>query len=315
MEVLGNTFYFDWEISLMVWLQSHLGAAGALLANFFSMFGEELLMVAVLGFLYWCYDKKFGTYAGFNLLTANLWNPMIKNVCLRRRPYMDNPEILCLRQVDAEGDIYDVITQGYSFPSGHSTGAAALYGSIAAYKKKKRLSIIAYALILLVGVSRFCLGVHYPTDVLAGWALGFLAINVVSLMMKKIKKRWIVHAILLVTGAAGFFYCESTDYFTSYGMLLGFAVAVPFEEKYVNFEGTRSVVRSVLRIAGGCAIFFGLNTLLKLPFSSKFLSDGSTLSHIVRTLRYAIVLFVDMGVYPMIFKLTANIGTGKKVKD
>ena len=312
MEVLGNTFYFEWEVNLMVWLQSHLGQAGVLLANFFSMFGEELLMVAILGFLYWCYDKKFGVYVGFNLLVANLWNPMIKNICLRRRPYMDNSEILCLRQVDAEGDMYDVITQGYSFPSGHSTGAAALYGSIATYKKKKWILIIAYSIILLVGISRFCLGVHYPTDVLVGWALGFIAILIVPLMMKKIKKRWVVYSILLISGAVGFFYCESTDYFTSYGMLLGFAFAVPFEEKFVNFEGTRSVIRSILRIAGGSAIFFGLNTLLKLPFSSEFLSDGSTLSHVVRTLRYAIVLFIDMGVYPLLFKATAKTKVGVK---
>ena len=302
LEALGNTFYFDWEVNLMVWLQAHLGAFGEMLANVFSMFGEEMLMVAILGFLFWCYDKEFGKFVGLNLLTANVWNPMLKNVCCRRRPYMDNPEIACLRQVDSEGDIYDVITQGYSFPSGHSTAAAATYASLPAYQKKKKwLAIISYGLILLVGVSRFCLGVHYPTDVLVGWALGFLAIALIQLLMKKVKKR-VAYLILIVIALPGFFYCESTDYYSAFGMLIGYCLGVEFEEKHVNFETTRSVLFSVLRVAGGGIIFFGLNELLKLPFSSEFLAGGSFLPHLVRTLRYTAVLFTLIGLYPMLFR-------------
>lgn len=312
MEVLGNTFYFDWEVSLIVWLQAHLGSFGETLANFFSMFGEEMLMVAIIGFLYWCFDKEFGKFVGLNLLTANVWNPMLKNICIRRRPYMDNPEIACLRQVDSEGDIYDVITQGYSFPSGHSTAAAATYASLPAYQKKKKwLAIASYVLILLVGVSRFCLGVHYPTDVLVGWALGFLAVALLPLLMKKVKRRT-AYLILLVIALPGFFYCESTDYYTALGMLIGYCIATEFEAKYVNFEMTRSVLFSLLRVAGGAAIFFGLNEVLKLPFSSEFLAGGSFLPHLVRTLRYTVVMFTDIALYPMLFRPVEARLTKKK---
>ena len=302
MEVLGNTFYFDWEVSLMIWLQAHLGSFGEALANFFSMFGEEMLLVVILGFLYWCYDKEYGKFVGLNLLSANVWFPMIKNICMRRRPYMDNPQIACLRRVDAEGDIYDVITQGYSFPSGHSTAAAAAYGSLPAYRKKKTwLAPVCYCLIFLVGVSRFCLGVHYPTDVLAGWAVGFLAIGLIPLLLKKVKRR-VAYLILILVALPGFFYCESTDYYTSFGMLIGYCLAIEFEEKHVNFAMTRSVLFCLLRIAGGAAIFFGLNAVLKLPFSSEFLENGTFLSHLVRTLRYTVVMFTDIGLYPMLFR-------------
>lgn len=67
-----------------------------------------------------------------------------------------------------------------SFPSGHAMMSAVVYltlgGMLAAAQKTRRLKAFALgfaiALTLLVGFTRVYLGVHYPTDVLAGWALG-----------------------------------------------------------------------------------------------------------------------------------------------
>lgn len=67
-----------------------------------------------------------------------------------------------------------------SFPSGHATGSAATYLTLGAllarFQERRRLKlfILAYAvaLTLLVGLSRLYLGVHWPSDVLAGWTLG-----------------------------------------------------------------------------------------------------------------------------------------------
>ena len=61
----GITFYFDWEVALQEWLQSVIGTGiGVKIASAITMFGEELIMIAVLGFLYWCYDKEFGRFVG-----------------------------------------------------------------------------------------------------------------------------------------------------------------------------------------------------------------------------------------------------------
>ena len=67
-----------------------------------------------------------------------------------------------------------------SFPSGHSAMSAVVYLSLAAllarmefsYKIKIYIMTIALLLTFLVGLSRIFLGVHYPTDVLGGWAIG-----------------------------------------------------------------------------------------------------------------------------------------------
>ena len=76
---------------------------------------------------------------------------------------------------------------------------------------------------------------------------------------------------------------------------------MPFEKKFVNFKETRSIIRSVLRVLGGGALYFGLNTLLKLPFSKELLESATLLSFMIRTVRYAVIIFVLIGVYPLAF--------------
>ncbi|MBR5641778.1 MAG: phosphatase PAP2 family protein [Firmicutes bacterium] len=309
--VLGNYLYYDWEMLLMEWLQSHLPTSGPvfwLLSNL-SAFGEQLLLVAIMGFLYWGLNKEFGKYLGLNVLVANVWVPMIKNVVLRLRPYfVEGYNVKILRLVDSGADPYDVAAQGYSFPSGHSANAATLYGALAAHEKKRKiLWVLAIVLPLLVGFSRVFVGAHFPTDVLCGWILGVIIVALIPWLRKKIKSRAAFYALLLLLTVPGFFYCTSNDYFSSLGMLLGFMIAEPFEEKFVNFENTPNLVRCVLRTIGGAAIYFGLNEVLKMPFSSEVLNAGDLTAYLIRTLRYTIVIFVDIGVYPMLFKATDKL--------
>lgn len=309
-----NTFYFEWEVALMEFIQAHLGNFGVAFASFWTLFGQEIVMIAVLGFFYWAYDKKCGKYIGLNIITGAIIFPMVKNIFLRNRPYMAHSTIKCLKPVDPEADIMDINAQGYSFPSGHSTNSMLTYGSIARYQKKKVITVIMSIVIFLVGVSRFCVGVHYPTDVLCGWAIGLLAMFVMPYISSKFDKQWKLYVILLVLALPGFFYCTSNDFYTSYGMMLGGFGGFLFEEKYVNFKETRSVLQTIIRVVVGACLFFSLNTALKLPFSEEFLESGTTLALIVRTIRYTLVIFYLIGMYPMLFKYFDKIGK-KKVEN
>jgi undecaprenyl-diphosphatase len=207
----------------------------------------------------------------------------------------------------------DVAAQGFSFPSGHSSNAVTVYGSLAAHEKKNKLLwTLAIVLPLLVGFSRMFVGAHYPTDVLGGWALGVIVVLLVPWLRKISKNRWLFYGILLLTAVPGIFYCKTDDYFTSFGMLLGFILAEPFEERFVKFENTSNIFRCILRTIGGGLLYFGLNTLLKLPFPKELLDAGTLVSHLIRTLRYAAVIFAVIGVYPMVFKLTGKLWKKKE---
>jgi undecaprenyl-diphosphatase len=69
----------------------------------------------------------------------------------------------------------------HSFPSGHSTGAMAAYGTLGLWTVAAYPIIAVFLLlwIFLVGISRVYLGAHYPSDVVAGWILGLVFVLVV----------------------------------------------------------------------------------------------------------------------------------------
>ena len=295
---MGNTFYLNWEPTLMVWLQNLLGDAGATIATFVTMLGEETVMVAILGFIYWCYDKKFGVYVGTNLMVGLVANPMIKNVFLRYRPYMVHSEVKCLKPVH-EGDLYDPLLQGYSFPSGHTSNSSTMYFSLPVYGKKKWLVVIGMLIPFLVGLSRVCLGVHYPTDVMAGWLLGAVVVAVMTFLQKKIQIKWKLYLLTTILTLPGCFYCTSNDYFTCFGMMLGFFAASLFEEKYVKFENTKDVKKSMIRVVGGLAVFLLANVVLKAIFG---LINIEEIANLLRVIRYGLLVYITMGVYPLAFR-------------
>jgi membrane-associated phospholipid phosphatase len=80
----------------------------------------------------------------------------------------------------------------YSFPSGHSFGALCFYGVLAAIfaarahgkPAKSFIWIVAAVLIAMIGLSRIYLGVHYPSDVIAGYCAGAVWVAAVGLMDK-----------------------------------------------------------------------------------------------------------------------------------
>ena len=309
---MGNTFYFGWEVDLIEWIQTNMGKVGEYAARVMSFIGGETFSLLVLIAVLFCYRKEVGKRVSCSVLMAGIWFPMIKNVALRVRPYMAHPDrAKVLQVVEADADPMDIVQQGYSFPSGHGATAVSLFGTLAMDVRKRWMWFVAIIMPLLIGLSRIAVGVHYPTDVLCGWVVGLLAIGFNVLLQKKVQKEWVRYAIMVALALPGLFWCRSRDYFSALGLLIGAAFAFPYEAKYIQFKDTRNVWAMILRTVGAFAVYYALNTLLKLPFSKEFLDNGTLAAGLVRTARYAVVLFVALAVYPRVFPIFEKIGKKK----
>lgn len=138
----------------------------------------------ILAIVLLCFKKtrKTGICLGAVLLIGEiLGNQILKKIFERPRPYTVNPSVeLVIEKLSS-----------FSFPSGHSR--CAVECAIAIYANNKKWGIAAIVLAVLTCLSRMYLYVHYPTDVLAGAALGIidglLAIFIIKKVGEYIAKR------------------------------------------------------------------------------------------------------------------------------
>jgi len=127
----------------------------------------SLVTLSVVGYLLLRRQYNLVVLVVVTVVGSGILTQVLKSAYARPRPAL----------VPGLMDVLDA-----SFPSGHSSGAAAVYltlGSLLARLQRRRVLEIyvlalAVALTLLVGISRVYLGVHYPSDVVAGWLLGAL---------------------------------------------------------------------------------------------------------------------------------------------
>jgi undecaprenyl-diphosphatase len=96
----------------------------------------------------------------------------------------------------ARPDVLEPLTdeRGFSFPSGHSALGMVAWGVLAVLVMRSRLPLnvrrgvvaVLGVLIVLIGLSRVWLGVHYPTDVLAGWTAGAVIVLVYARLTRRV---------------------------------------------------------------------------------------------------------------------------------
>lgn len=148
---------------LLLWFQSIETPVLTLFFKVITEVGSDAIYILFVAWLYWCVDSRKGEKWAYLVLGSALLNGMVKIAVKGVRPFQANVGITAIDSTTATG---------YSFPSGHSQASSA-FGSFLALEYKERwIKIVGIGTLLLIGTSRLYLRVHWPTDVLAGWALG-----------------------------------------------------------------------------------------------------------------------------------------------
>ena len=99
---------------------------------------------------------------------------------------------------------------------------------------RKTLLGLAIAIPLLVALTRMYLGAHYLTDVVCGLAIGTGMVFLVNWLWNVVPNKMYIFYGILVIGLAGFFYCTTNDFYTSYGIMFGLTCGFLLEHKVVR---------------------------------------------------------------------------------
>ena len=159
----------DWLLALdgglLLWIQAHLRGLLDPAVCWYTHLGDAGLLWIVLTVLLLIprRTRKAGAVSALALVLSLLCtNMVLKHLVSRPRPWLDVAGLVPL--VDEHDP--------NSFPSGHTSAALAAACAWLHTLPRRWMRVSALALAMLMGLSRLYVGVHYPTDVLAGALVG-----------------------------------------------------------------------------------------------------------------------------------------------
>ena len=277
--------------------------------------GEAVFIVAAI-VVFWCLSKSCGYYMMTVGFAGTIINQFLKLWFRIPRPWVKDPNFTIVESARAEAT-------GYSFPSGHTQNAFAVFGSPARFFKNTVLRIVFIFLIALTAFSRMYVGVHTPLDVgvslIVGTILVFVIYPFFRDMDKSPKKVYIIFGIFIVLAAAFVAFVELYDFpadidaenyasglknaymilFCAIGLMLTFFI----DTKYVHFHTQAVWWEQIIKVVVGLAILLALKSVLKAPLLALF--GGHSVAHGVRY--FIVILFAGI-VWPMTFKFFAKLG-------
>ncbi|WP_295114279.1 phosphatase PAP2 family protein [uncultured Methanobrevibacter sp.] len=291
--MFGTVFYFPWEIYLILFLQSSLPD---FVLGFFKVVAN-VVSKNVLAFIfisvYLVYNKDWGKFTLLSLCVAGVCCEFIKVTVARLRPYAVVDKIKCIYANVPGQNPLDFKIQGYSLPSGHSMMATNLFLAIPIYIRNIPYVAIGLIGVLIVALSRVGLGVHFPTDTIAGFIIALVIILILSYIFDRIENRAYLYLGIVVLSILGIVFCPVISYIKYVALASGISLGFLFEEKYVNFENPKSKRDAIVRFVGALILFALLFGLIPK------LAGGGEL---IDCIKYSLFTFIILAVYPLAFK-------------
>lgn len=166
----NNTSWFDEPIyNFIISFKDYALTSVMRIISFFAS-AKWLIGICLVCLISLLWKKYYSLYLMCTLFFSTGCNLILKAILKR-----DRPSVLWLTN-----------ETGFSYPSGHAMASMAFYGAIMVLVKysnvssKKAVYISTGILIFLIGVSRVYLGVHYPSDIIGGWIMGYIILCVLD---------------------------------------------------------------------------------------------------------------------------------------
>jgi membrane-associated phospholipid phosphatase len=276
----------EWGIDFIIAVQTIRSPVLDVFFQGVTFLGNAEFYLLLAPIIIWSVNYRLGARLGILLLFSSYINEALKNLFMQPRPCDPRPD-LCVDHAE-----------GYGIPSGHSQNAIVFWGVIAEWIGKAWAWIAAILLMIMIGISRIYLGVHFPTDVFVGWAIGIVILGIYLRVGKRVEK-WLgglsltAQILLALLLPLLLLAIQPNDVMVQVtGALAGIAVGVALTMRYLEFDAGgllwKRAIRFFLGAAVVSAIYFGLRMI--------FPSEGESLYAVFRFIRYGLVgLWISLG--------------------
>ena len=306
--------YMDFMMKIL-YLVSNLRSAP--LDAFFSLItrlGEETVFLILGLVVFWCIDKRRGSFLLITGLVGTVINQALKLMFKIPRPWVYDPSF------EPVAGSKEAAT-GYSFPSGHTQNAIGTLGPLITTSKTKWVKITLAVLIALVAFSRVYLGVHTAADVLVSLFVGLLLIFVLYPIFSS-EQRFNKFMPYVTVGSAFLslllvlfvFLCDNTGVdadnlhsaMKNSSTLLGCTLAmIPvyfIDRRFTNFKTEGAWYVQIIKLLVGFLIVLGIKSGLSAPLVALFSNE-----FIARGVRYFLIVIFAGVIWPMTFRRLSGL--------
>jgi hypothetical protein len=286
---MNNLFFdFSWNQNLRALLPD-----AAFFFRYITEFGSTLIYMGVFFILFWGVNKDFAKKLLLIYISSNFINYYAKSIIGNSRP--DQSHWLL---IDASH---------LSTPSGHAMSSTVVWGYLGVKVKNLVNLLVCVIVIILVGLSRMYLGVHWFGDVLTGWCFGVIVISGTEIIEQSESKLWRKYQLSIYIGISVFGFIalifteminiSSYSFGTVGGQFIGIGVGFFLENKYVNFNiehEKKGKWKIIMRV------FIGILIVAILYLGLYLIVDADIFWQV--SLQYIIVFIVGICLWPYIFK-------------